>query len=307
MQKAISFFLSLLVFPLATLAQGSKNIHVATAGTLAEQISENEKYTITQLTVTGELNSTDFRLLRDMAGNNWQGIMTEGKLSTLDLSGVSIVAGGENYMETNEIFLMEDYTISNSKGFAFTTEDDIVPQWGFVGCSSLTTIILPQTAKEIGEYAFFSGEIVSATLGNNLQTIGQNAFYHNVRLAEITLPEKVDSIGENAFTYCSKLEKIYSCAPVAYDIPEKAFNAYDKATLYVPVGSKSSYQSTEAWSKFQTIEEFVPSTGITTPMSPSAHYDVYSLSGSKLYSGSSIPEGLPKGVYIINKKKVVVK
>ena len=51
-----------------------RTIHVATAGTLPNLILESEKYTIEELTLTGELNGTDFRLLRDMAGCNYLGV-----------------------------------------------------------------------------------------------------------------------------------------------------------------------------------------------------------------------------------------
>ena len=73
-----------------------KTVDVAEAGTLANYISDSEKYTLTELTVTGYLNSTDFKLLRDMAGNNYLGEETAGKLLKLDLDGATIVKGGEN-------------------------------------------------------------------------------------------------------------------------------------------------------------------------------------------------------------------
>lgn len=301
MQRTVHLLLSFLLFPLALLAQSSRSVHVDTAGTLANQISEEEKYAIEELVVTGEINGTDFRLLRDMAGNNWQGMLTEGRLSKLDLSGVTIVAGGENYLETTDIYIMEDYTIFDPDGFAFAIEANVIPQWGFVGCNSLTAISLPQTAIAVGDYAFFSGYIATVTFGDHLQSIGQNAFYHNISLTEIALPATLTTIGNNAFNYCSGLQKIYSCASVPSAIPDKAFNVYDKATLYVPVGSLSTYQSTAAWNKFLLIEEFEPVTGIAVPSIAATRHDIYSLTGRRMSTG------LPKGIYIVNHKKVMVK
>ena len=68
-------------------------INVATAGSLSDLISENDldEFTITELTITGPLNGTDLRLLREMAGNDYKGQPTEGKLQELDLSGATIV------------------------------------------------------------------------------------------------------------------------------------------------------------------------------------------------------------------------
>ena len=303
MRKKISILLAALLLPLTVLAQNSRTIHVETGGKLAEQISIEEKYTIEQLTVTGELNGTDFRLLRDMAGNDWQGNLTDGRLKKLDLSGAIIVEGGENYLETDMINIMEGYAVSSSKGFVYATEVNVLPQWGFVGCNNLNTIICPQTATAIGDYAFFSDEICSITFGDQLQTIGQNAFYHNIDLVELTLPASLTTIGENAFKFCSGLTAIYSYAAVPMPIPDNAFDVYDKATLYVPVGSLSAYKATDGWKKFQQIEESEKASGIPSTTTTPAPKEVYSLTGRRLPDSST----LPRGMYIVNNKKLIVK
>ena len=303
MHSKLHIMLAALLLPLVALAQNTRTIHVETAGTLAEQISEDDRYAIEELTVTGELNGTDFRLLRDMTGNTWQGELTEGRLSKLDLSGATIVEGGENYLETNKIDIMEGYTFTNANGFIYTTEADVMPQWGFVGCNSLRTIICPQTAKAVGDYAFFNGELRSVTFGEQLQTIGQNAFYHNVNLTELTLPANLTTIGSNAFDYCYYVAAIYSYAAVPMPIPANAFDVYDEATLYVPVGSLSAYKATDGWKKFQKIEESEKASGIPSTTSTPAQKEVYSLAGRRLPDSST----LPRGIYIVNNTKVIVK
>ena len=102
MKKLYLLFL-LTILAMVAYSQTSKTINVATAGTLPSLISDDEKYTIEELTLTGELNGTDFRLLRDMAGNNYLGQDTEGKLRILDFSGAKIVAGGEKYLDIDNI------------------------------------------------------------------------------------------------------------------------------------------------------------------------------------------------------------
>ena len=303
MQKKIRILLAALLLPLSVLAQSNQTIHVETAGTLAEQISDDERYTIEELTITGKLNGTDFRLLREMAGNTWEGTLTEGRLSKLDLSGATIVEGGENYLETNRIDIMVGYGIINSDGFAFTTEADALPQWGFVGCNSLRTIICPQTARAIGDYAFFSGKLRSVTFGDQLQTIGGNAFYHNVNLTELILPASLTTIGNNAFDYCYSVTAVYSYAAVPMPIPDNAFDVYDEATLYVPVGSLSAYKATDGWKKFQQIEESEKASGIPSTTTTPAQKEVYSLTGRRLPDSST----LPRGIYIVNNTKMIVK
>ena len=40
------------------------------AGTLPDRISSSKKYLITNLKIVGEVNGTDWRLIREMAGSN---------------------------------------------------------------------------------------------------------------------------------------------------------------------------------------------------------------------------------------------
>ena len=105
-----------------------RTIHVATAGTLPNYISDADKYSIEELTLTGELNGTDFRLLRDMAGDNYLGQPTEGKLKVLDISGARIVAGGERYLDTDQI----NYSGGNIFGSFHCSieQNDELPQCG---------------------------------------------------------------------------------------------------------------------------------------------------------------------------------
>lgn len=67
------------------------------AGTLSDKIRDEEKYKITNLKIIGEINGTDWVLIRDMAGRSVTDEETPGKLSTLDLAEAKIVEGGERY------------------------------------------------------------------------------------------------------------------------------------------------------------------------------------------------------------------
>ena len=197
-----------------------RTIHVATAGTLPNLISESEKYNIEELTLTGELNGTDFRLLRDMAGNNYKGEKTAGKLTVLDLSGAKIVAGGDKYLDTN------------SGTFSYTVDkNDILPQHVFRGCKfisitipssvtnignsaffnciALTSIIIPNSVTSIASRAFqYCSGLTSITIPNSVTSIGDSVFYHCSGLTSITIPNSVTSIGESAFEDCSGLTYI---------------------------------------------------------------------------------------------------
>ena len=78
------------------------------------------------------------------------------------------------------------------------------------------------------------------------------------------------------------------------------------AILYVPKGSVSDYKNDNAWKIFKYIAEFEGASGIEVQQVNSLiKADVYSLNGTLIAKGLITFEKLPKGIYIINKKKYI--
>ena len=78
----------------------------------------------------------------------------------------------------------------------------------FVG-RNITSIVIPNSVKIIGEYAF--GEcfdLESVTFGNSIESIDEDAFYYCKKLKSINIPRSVTNIDISAFTYCSSLASI---------------------------------------------------------------------------------------------------
>ena len=170
--------------------------HVEEAGTLPDLIDENMKYKITDLTLTGNLNGTDIRFIREMAGRNSVGNATNGKLAVLNLAGANIVSGGENYLHL-------------SSGHVFSTSDNSIGGHAFDGCRSLTSVTIPNSVTSIGSYAFARcASLTSITIGNSLTSIGHVAFSDCTSLTSITIPNSVTSIGKHAFYNCTSLTSI---------------------------------------------------------------------------------------------------
>lgn len=128
-------------------------------------------------------------------------------------------------------------------------------------------------------------------------------------LTSITIPQTINNIGYNAFCGCSGLISIYTYATEpctlgssADEIPS-VFMHVDKenCTLYVPKGCVEKYRAAEGWKEFVNIVE-MGSTGISSLYTESKNYNVYDFQGRKVS-----PNGLSKGVYIINGKKALVK
>ena len=76
----------------------------------------------------------------------------------------------------------------------------------FYGCTGLTSITIPNSVERIG-YATFSGctGLTSVTIGNSVTSIGDSAFYGCSSLTSVTIPDSVTSIGSSAFSGCDSL------------------------------------------------------------------------------------------------------
>lgn len=273
MRRILNIVLLVFVFQLTIQAQHS--VHVESAGTLSTQISASELYSIQELTVTGELDGRDLAILRDMAGNNSSGEITQGRLHHLDLSGARIVGGGK-YLDTDKIYFQEG-TGSASGDFHLEAKPDTLPVWCFYACDTLRTIVLPESLKAIGMGAFMDIRLESVSCGDAIKSIGERAFYHDIFLTDFNMPASVDSIGINAFAYCEELTEI----DIPYTVKFIGRNAFRKCThlnevrshmaepceisaktfegvtakLTVPKGTMSLYTSAAYWNTFTNIEE----------------------------------------------------
>ena len=245
------------------------------AGTLPDKIGSAKKYKITNLKIIGEINGTDWRMIRDMAGRNVSHDETEGNLSELDLSDASIVPGGDYYITCA-------YFGYPSK---IHTSHQVIGDLAFEGCSGLTSLKLPSDIRLIGRNAFegCSG-LTSITLPSGVTEIQHSAFYGCSGLTSITLPSGVTEIGKSAFAICSGLTSIYVYAE---KMPKLGTNMFDdcdakKCTVYVPKGTYDDYWLSE-FGYFENIVEF-EATGINNVVTSNDAKELsrYSVNGQRL-------------------------
>lgn len=145
-------------------------------------------------------------------------------------------------------------------------------------------------------------------------SIGESAFQNNTVLEQVTIPSSVTSIGNNAFAGCVNLKAIYTYATEPVNLAKvrtrsdarSVFDGVDKETciLYVPQGCVEKYRVAEGWNEFKNIQEF-SGTDIKRIGTDSQTFDVYDLRGRKVRQGATSSEGLTKGIYIIDGRKVV--
>lgn len=174
----------------------NKTVHVDVAGTLPALLTEEEKTTLTSLTVTGSLNGTDLNVIGLMAGTpmyKQAAFSNGGKLRVIDMSGARIVAGGN--------------PCPGDAGQTIQVEDGVVPAYLFAMTTELHTVALPATVHKIGDMAFSNSNVTTITLPLALDSIGHFAF-QGCEFSSLELPASLRFIGENAFNNCWKLETL---------------------------------------------------------------------------------------------------
>ena len=219
------------------------------AGTLPNRISGSKKYLITNLKIVGEVNGTDWRFIREMAGCDYKSEKTDGKLSILDLSDAKIVEGGLLYFSSingdryTSNDKLGDFAFCGCSGLTSFTIPSSVTEIGlaaFKDCSGLTSLIIPSSVTSIGESAFrdCSG-LTSLTIPSSVTWIGNFAFQDCSGLTSFTIPSSVNSIGKYAFRGCSGL--------TSFTIPSSVTSIGDFAFCGCSVLTSLTIPSSVTW------------------------------------------------------------
>lgn len=168
-----------------------KSVNVQVAGTLSELITEEEKYTLKTLKISGAINGDDVRFFREMAGFDVDGEATNGQLICLDLSDANIVEGGGPYLNEGASFEGFWYGEGSRVGqymldAKYTSENN--SSCMFIGLKQLKQLILPKSLVNLGDLTFYGCH----------------------KLKSITLPATIDySLSYSAhFNACLSLETI---------------------------------------------------------------------------------------------------
>lgn len=165
-------------------------VYVEKAGTLKKLLNV-EANLITHLEISGFINGTDLRLIREMAGIDYYGNPTLGQLRELDIAQATICSGGTNYSQYG----------------SSVNIDNIIPG-GCFSHTNLISIYLPFNTKKIEAQAFFFSEkLENISIPDDCRSIGWESF-SACGLISVNIPRNVSFIDKLAFNRCYKLVSI---------------------------------------------------------------------------------------------------
>lgn len=239
-----------------------KSVTVQKDGMLAELLTDEEKETVTKLTVSGPLNSADMKLLRWMAGSPnsedllWRG----GALSDLDLSDAYFINDKQPYLTepasdkwttTSTYYDRNFYGIGqssssqmnmrvNQKSYDMKNMGD--KEWNLF-CKNIgikqdgyyyerkgkTVYVNYVTRKYSISPYMFSGcsSLKNVIVPANTRYIQDCAFFNCPALQRVTLSKSIYQIDDYVFSYCNRFEGVICPVKIPH-VSRTAFTKFPK-------------------------------------------------------------------------------
>ena len=216
-------------------------------GSLSNVFSDKNPLDITDLTISGPMNSEDFEFIR-----------TNMKfINKVDISGAEL----ENNELPESAFYIGYSAERNSYLEKVVLPNDlkIIGAGAFRLSHNLKEINLPNSIEEIRYEAFnqcYSLENISFKELKNLRRIGDRAFEGCEFNTHIEFPSSLENIGDNAFSYAKPLSIKFRSNEFVYN--NGSFEDANKETckIYVPKNLLEDYKKNSFWGQFKNIEGF---------------------------------------------------
>ena len=156
------------------------------------------------------------------------------------------VTGNSNITTSDKVVIPATYNNGTNGEHPVTS----IGPYAFNGCSSLTSITIPNSVTSIGNSAFYyCSSLTSITIPNSVTSISDYAFYYCSSLTSITIPDSVTSIGNYVFYDCTKLTQLILFPSTPPDLGLTAIPA-NVQSIYVQQSSKAAYQAAINWAAF---------------------------------------------------------
>lgn len=267
-----------------------KSVTLTEAGTLSNQITGDEKLTITDLTISGPINTADILFIRQMVGanNGDNKPINPGKLQHLNLRAASFKKSSGAYFFIKKGLSNVGYGIS---------EDNLVDQYMFSGCDQLVEVKLPATTQKINNNAFNGcSKLTTCAIPVAVTHIGDYAFAKCKALKEVNIPAAVTYMGSGVFTDCTGIETVnFNEDCQVKEIRANAFNGCSalksvKLSSGVEELGSKAFANCASLNTFTLPASFIEKAADTFKDTPIKNYEVedgiegYSSVGGVLYN-----------------------
>ena len=129
------------------------------------------------------------------------------KATEEELQDAYIDDRGVKYSKDGRKLLKAPTTLSGTYSIKKTTE--IICDRAFSGCYKLTSVIIPNSVKNIGEWAFkYCRSLSNLEIPDSVTSIGIGAFEDCTSLSSLVIHDGVTSIGDSVFRGCSSLSSL---------------------------------------------------------------------------------------------------
>ena len=226
-----------------------------------------------------ELSTCSFRLFIGEKPNLLQTIEDlPTKATDEELKEAFVDEWGVKYSKDGRKLLKAPYELNGTYSIRKGTK--IICDWAFgwskfIGCRSLTSLVIPDSVTNIGDYAF-SGcrSLTDIVIPDRVTNIGDYAFWNCRSLTNIVIPNSVTSIGDNAFEYCFSLSNLIIPDGVT-SIGDGAFVGCTSLSSVVIPDSVSSIGNNAFWGCESLTDIVIPNS--VTSIGESAFYECSSL------------------------------
>jgi len=132
--------------------------------------------------------------------------LVDDPLNTLYYLGNWLIGAQEDEDDSDAVDLSFKGPIVNINPETFNAGTVGIADLVLQRCPLLNKVVLPDSIKYIGDYAFYQCPQLNLVYTNYAETVGDYAFAEDANISQLTLGTKLKSIGAYAFFKCASLE-----------------------------------------------------------------------------------------------------